>query len=74
MNNIAICGGVIVFLGILGFAVPVLAPLSSENNTGVGGMRYQAIENISYSISPYRSGGVLFLGLIIIGGGLFRFD
>lgn len=74
MNNIAICGGVIATLGIAGFAAPAFAPQSGESSIRSGGVQYQATENTSYSISPYRSGGVLFLGLIIFGSGFFRFD
>tara|TARA_R110002074_G_scaffold292958_1_gene464678 strand:- start:168 stop:392 length:225 start_codon:yes stop_codon:yes gene_type:complete len=74
MNNIAICGAVIATLGIAGFAAPLLAAQSSENSARNGGIRYQATEITSNSISPYRSGGVLFLGLVIFGSGFFRFD
>ena len=74
MNNIAICGAVIASLGIAGFAAPLFAAQSSDNNARNGGIRYQATENASPSISPYRSGGVLFLGIVIFGSGFFRFD
>lgn len=74
MNNITICGAVIATLGLVGFATPLLTAQSSENNLQNGGIRYQATENTTQSISPYRSGGVLFLGLVIFGSGFFRFD
>ncbi|MDO8421235.1 MAG: hypothetical protein Q7S99_03650 [Parvibaculum sp.] len=72
MNNIVITGAVIVLLGILGLAVPAFTTQSTEDIAQIGDLKIQTTEKTSHNISPYISGGIVVLGLLVMGGGATR--
>lgn len=69
MNNIIFSGAVIALLGILGLAVPAFTTQSTEDIAQIGDLKIQTTEKSSHNISPYLSGGIVVLGLLVMGGG-----
>jgi len=71
MNRMVIGGTLLVLLGSLGFAIPVLTTQQTTDVASLGGLKLQTREVTTYPISPFLSGGVLILGVVLIGGSLF---
>ena len=72
MSGITIVGVILVIVGIVGLAVPVFTTQKTEEVAKIGDLKLQATENTSHSIPPILSGGVLALGLVLIGAGLYQ--
>lgn len=72
MSGIMIIGVILVIVGIVGLAVPVFTTQKTEEVAKIGDLKLQATENTSHSIPPILSGGVLALGLVLIGAGLYQ--
>ena len=72
MSGITIIGVILVIVGIVGLAVPVFTTQKTEEVAKIGDLKLQATENTSHSIPPILSGGVLALGLVLIGAGLYQ--
>ena len=72
MNKLAILGIVLVFVGLLGFAIPYFTTQHTENVARVGDLKLQTTETDHHSIPPLLAGGVLLLGLVLTGVGLTR--
>ena len=71
-NGLLIVGVVLVVLGIAGFAIPVFTTQKTEEVAHIGDLKIQNSEDISHRIPPLLSGGVLALGVVLIGAGLYR--
>lgn len=72
MNMPVAFGVVLVVLGGIGLAVPGFSTQQTRDVAQIGDLKVQAQESTSYTIPPLASGGVLILGLILMGGGLYR--
>jgi hypothetical protein len=72
MNGIVIIGVILVIVGVLGFAIPVFTTQNTEEVARIGNLKLQNTEDTSHRIPPILSGGVLVLGLILIGTGLYQ--
>ncbi len=72
MDRSVMSGSILVLLGILGFAVPMFTTQKTEDVARVGDLKLQATENTSHTIPPVVSGGVLLLGVLLIGVGLYK--
>jgi len=72
MNGLLIVGIILVLLGIAGFAIPVFTTQKTEEVAHIGDLKIQNSEDISHRIPPLLSGGVLALGVVLIGAGLYR--
>ncbi len=72
MDRSAMSGSILVLLGILGFAVPMFTTQKTEDVARVGDLKLQTTENTSHTIPPVVSGGVLLLGVLLIGVGLYK--
>ena len=72
MSGIMIIGVILVIVGIVGLAVPVFTTQKTEEVAKIGDLKLQATENTSHNIPPILSGGVLALGLVLIGAGLYQ--
>lgn len=72
MNGLMIAGMVLVLAGLVGFAIPIFTTQKTEDIVRIGDVRIQSTENVSHSIPPILSGGVLILGLVLIGTSLYR--
>ncbi len=72
MNKIKIIGLVLVVLGILGLAVPAFTTHETKDVASVGDVKLQAKENETHIIPPALAGGVLVIGIVFLGVGLFK--
>ena len=72
MNGLLIFGVVLLIVGLVGFAIPVFTTQKTEDVAKIGGLKIQTTEDTSHSIPPVLSGGVLALGVVLIGLGLYR--
>jgi uncharacterized membrane protein HdeD (DUF308 family) len=67
-----IVGVILLIAGLLGFAIPVITTQKTEDVVRLGDVRIQSTRDVSHSIPPILSGGVLMLGVVLIGVGLYR--
>lgn len=66
-------GGVaLVFLGLLGFAIPVFTTHRTEDVARVGDLKIQTTENTRHDIPPLFSGGVMLFGVVLIAASLYQ--
>lgn len=72
MDRSIMSGSILVLLGVLGFAVPMFTTQKTEDVARVGDLKLQTTENTSHTIPPVVSGGVLLLGVLLIGAGLYK--
>lgn len=71
-SPLVVVGIVLVVLGLIGFAIPIFTTQETTELARVGELKLQATETTSHIIPPLLSGGVLVLGVVLIGAGLFR--
>jgi hypothetical protein len=71
-SPLIIGGAVLVALGLIGFALPIFTTQQTKEVARIGDLKLQTTESTQYSVPPLLSGGVLVLGVILIGAGLYR--
>lgn len=71
-SPLIVVGTVLVVLGLVGFAIPIFTTQETTELARVGELKLQATETTSHIIPPLLSGGVLVLGIVLIGAGLYR--
>ncbi len=72
MNGLTVIGVVMVVAGLVGFAVPVFTTQKTEDVAKIGDLKIQTTEDTQHTIPPVVVGGVLVLGVVLIGAGLFQ--
>lgn len=72
MNGLMVFGAILVLLGLVGFAIPIFTTQQTKDVARVGDLKLQTTESTSHTIPPIVSGGVLVLGIVLIGAGLYR--
>ena len=65
-------GAVLVALGLIGFAVPMFTTQETKDVARIGDLKLQTTESTSHVVPPLLSGGILVLGVILIGAGLYQ--
>jgi hypothetical protein len=65
-------GTVLVFLGLLGFAIPIFTAERTTDVANIGGLELQSTQSTSYVIPPLVSGGAMVLGVVLIAAGFYR--
>lgn len=71
-NILVILGALLALLGIVGLAIPVFTTTQTNEVARLGDLKIQTQENTSHAVPPLVSGSALVLGIILVGGGLFR--
>ncbi|MDP2372256.1 hypothetical protein [Reyranella sp.] len=71
-SPLIVVGAILVVLGLMGFAIPIFTTQETTELAKVGELKLQATETTSHIIPPLLSGGVLVLGVVLIGAGLYR--
>ena len=71
-SPLIIGGVVLVALGLIGFAIPMFTTQQTTEVARIGDLKLQTTESTSHVVPPLLSGGVLVLGVILIGAGLYR--
>jgi hypothetical protein len=72
MNKLVLGGGILVLLGVLGFAVPYFTTSHTEEVARVGDIKLNATEHDTHSVPPLLAGGLLLLGIVLVGAGVTR--
>jgi len=72
MNRFVIAGILLVLLGSIGFAIPAFTVQQTTDVASIGDLKLQTQESTTHPIPPLASGGALLLGILLIGGGLYR--
>ncbi len=71
-NGLMIVGVIFLSAGLLGFAIPVSKTEKTEDVVRLGDVRIQSTQDVSHNIPPILSGGLLILGVVLIGVGVYR--
>ncbi len=72
MRALTLSGVVLVLLGVLAFAIPVLTTQQTTDVAKIGDLKLQTTESRSYIIPPVMSGAALLIGVLVIGAGLYQ--
>ena len=71
MNAITGFGAVLALLGILGLAIPAFTTSQTEDVIKLGDLKVQGTKTTYHVVPQALSGGVLVLGIVLIGVGLY---
>jgi hypothetical protein len=71
-NFVMISGALLALLGVAGLAVPVFTTHQTKDVARVGDLKIQTQDDSSHVIPPVVSASALVLGIVLIGGGLYR--
>lgn len=72
MKPITWLGALLAFLGILGLAIPVFTTSQTRNVAQVGNLKIQSTEQSTHVVPQGLGAGVLVLGVVLIGAGLYQ--
>jgi dipeptide/tripeptide permease len=72
MNALKTTGAILMLLGVLALAIPVLTTRQTVDLAKVGDLKLQTTEDRSTVIPPWLGFGALGLGAVLIGAGFFR--
>ncbi|MDR3538531.1 MAG: hypothetical protein P4L71_18695 [Acetobacteraceae bacterium] len=72
MSKFMVAGAILVVLGLIGLAIPIVTTQQTRDVAKIGDLRIQTTENTSHTIPPLLSGGVLALGVVLVGAGFFQ--
>jgi hypothetical protein len=65
-------GAILAVLGILGLAIPVFSTSQTKDVAKLGDLKVQTTEQSTHVVPQTLSGGVLLLGVILVGAGLYQ--
>lgn len=71
VRGLVFAGIVLAVLGLAGIAMPVFTTEHTKNLAKVGDLKLQTTEEATHVIPPILSQGLLALGAVLIGAGLF---
>lgn len=72
MNMLMTSGAVLMLLGLAGLTIPAFTTQQTTDVAKIGGLTVQMQEDEAHTIPPLVSGSALFLGIIMVSGGLYR--
>ena len=72
MKQITWFGAILALLGILGLAVPIFTTSETKDVAKLGDLKLQNTEQSTHVVPQSLSVGVLVLGVILIGAGLYQ--
>jgi hypothetical protein len=72
MKSIVWLGALLAVLGIAGLAIPVFTTSQTKDVAKLGGLKIQSTEQSTHVVPQALSAGVLALGVILIGAGLYQ--
>ena len=71
-SPLIVIGAVLVALGLIGFAVPMFTTQETTDLARVGELKLESTQTTTHVIPPLLIGGVLGIGVILLGAGLYR--
>jgi hypothetical protein len=72
MKSITWLGALLALLGILGLAIPVFTTSQTKDVVNLGDLKIQNTERTTHVVPQALSAGVLVLGIVLIGVGLYQ--
>jgi hypothetical protein len=72
MKSITWFGAILTLLGIMGLAIPEFTASQTKDVAELGDLKFQSTEQSTHVVPQALSGGVLILGVILIGVGVFQ--
>jgi hypothetical protein len=72
MNGVMMSGAALAVLGLIGLAIPVFTTQQTKEVAKIGDLKIQTTESESHVVPPIVAGGVLVLGIVLVGAGLYR--
>jgi uncharacterized membrane protein HdeD (DUF308 family) len=72
INGLLLIGAVLLIVGLFGLAIPVFTTQKTDTVARIGDLKLQNTEDASHHIPPLVSAGVLVLGMVLIGAGLYQ--
>ena len=71
-NGIMLAGLALVIAGIMGFAIPAFTTRDTKEVARVGDLKIESSQETSHTVPPLLSAGLLLVGVVLIGAGLYR--
>jgi len=72
MKSITWFGAILALLGIIGLAVPEFTTSQTKDVAKLGDLKLESTEQSTHVVPQVLSGGVLILGVVLIGVGVFQ--
>jgi hypothetical protein len=72
MNKLVTIGAILVILGVIGLASPWFTTHETKDVANIGNLHVQAQQDKTHFIPPLAAGAVVAVGIVVLGGGLFR--
>ena len=72
MQSIVWLGALFARLGILGLVIPEFSTSHTKNVVNLGDVKIQSTEKSTHMVPPALGAGVVILGAILVGGGLYQ--
>jgi hypothetical protein len=72
MKSIIWFGSLLALLGILGLAIPVFTTSQTKDIVKLGDLKIQSTEQSTHVVPEALSAGLLLLGVILMGAGLYQ--
>jgi uncharacterized membrane protein HdeD (DUF308 family) len=72
MNGLVMLGAVLAVAGLIALAIPSFTTQQTNEVAHIGDLKLNATESTSHFIPPMVSAGVLLLGIVLLGAGLYR--
>ena len=72
MKSIIWLGALLALVGIVGLAIPVFTTSQTKDVVNLGGLKIQNTEQSTHVVPQALSAGVLVLGVVLIGAGLYQ--
>jgi len=71
-SPLIVLGAVLIVLGLVGFAVPMFTTQETTELARLGELKLETTQTTTHVIPPLLIGGVLMVGVILLGAGLYR--
>ena len=72
MSKLAMVGLIVTIIGIVGLAVPYFTTRETHDVAKLGNLEVKNTEDHTHWIPPAAAGGVLAVGIVLMGAGLYR--
>ena len=72
MKSITWFGAILAILGIVGLSIPEFSTSRTKDVAKLGDLKLQSTEQTTHVVPQTLSGGVLILGVVLIGVGVFQ--
>jgi len=71
MKSITWFGALLALLGVIGLAIPIFTTSQTKDVVKVGDLKIQSTEQSTHVVPQSLSAGLLVLGIVILGAGVY---